>query len=45
MSFERCTLTWLHSVGDHVLWSVHDIHIGPQRSVEGLDLMQGEVQH
>lgn len=32
-------LTWLHFVGEHVLWAVHDIRIGSQCPVEGLDLM------
>ncbi|KAG7242644.1 hypothetical protein INR49_020017 [Caranx melampygus] len=34
----QSTLTWLHCVGDHVLWSVHEIHKGPECSVEGLNL-------
>lgn len=40
-----CTLTWLHPVGGNILWSVCQIRVGPQRSVERLDLMQREVQH
>lgn len=39
-----CTLTWLHSVGEHVLWPVHDVQVRLQGSVEGLDLVQGQVQ-
>lgn len=42
---KRCTLTWLHPIGDHVLRSVHDVHVGLQCSVEGLDLMYRQVQH
>lgn len=37
-------LTGLHPVGDHVLWSGHDVHVSPQSSVEGLHLMYGHVQ-
>lgn len=43
--FQGDHLTWLHGVGDHVLWSVHYVHIGLQGPVEGLNLMQGDVQH
>ena len=39
-----CTLTWLHSVCQNVLWPVHDVQVGLQGSVEGLDLVQGQVQ-
>lgn len=39
IGLERFTLTWLHSVGHHVLGSVHDVHVGLQCFVEGLDLM------
>lgn len=40
-----CTLTWLHLVHDHVLWPVGDVRDGPERSVEGLHLIQRDVQH
>lgn len=39
------TLTWLHLVGDHILGSLHDVHVGLERSVEGLNLTKREVQH
>lgn len=39
------TLTRLHPVGEHVFWSRHQLDVGLEGAVEGLDLVQGEVQH
>lgn len=46
LSFEeRCTLTWFHPIGDYILRSVHDLHIGFECSVEGLNLTYRQIQH
>lgn len=39
------SLTWVHLVGHNVLGPVGDVRDGPQRSVEGLHLLQRDVQH
>lgn len=42
--FLSSRLTWLHPVGDHVLWLVHSLHKALQGGVEWLYLIERQIQ-